>query len=161
VTPVRYQIAVGRAGLETAAGRYKIVEKIVNPPWHVPTSAWDLAGQTIAAGDPQNPLKARWLGFHDGQGIHGTDDVASLGSAASAAASAWRSATSSSSTSWCARARRCSCNSASGWALPPGLAHRDCLRSPGSAFIVCCAPTTGASAAAATPGRRWTSAPCR
>jgi lipoprotein-anchoring transpeptidase ErfK/SrfK len=84
VTPVRYQIAVGRAGLETAAGRYKIVEKIVNPPWHVPTSAWagDLAGQTIAAGDPQNLLKARWLGFHDGQGIHGTDDVASLGSAA-------------------------------------------------------------------------------
>ncbi|MDX6679135.1 MAG: L,D-transpeptidase ErfK/SrfK, partial [Solirubrobacteraceae bacterium] len=81
----KYRIAVGRAGLETAAGRYKIVEKIVNPPWHVPNSDWagDLAGQTIPPGDPQNPLEARWMGFHDGQGIHGTADVDSLGTAAS------------------------------------------------------------------------------
>ena len=81
----RYKIAVGQAGLETAAGRYEIQEKVVNPPWHVPTSSWagDLAGQTIAPNDPRNPLEARWMGFHDGQGIHGTDDLASLGTAAS------------------------------------------------------------------------------
>ncbi|MEA2241501.1 MAG: L,D-transpeptidase ErfK/SrfK [Solirubrobacteraceae bacterium] len=81
----RYPIAVGRAGLETAAGRYKIQDKVVNPPWHVPQSSWagDLAGKTIPAGDPQNPLEARWMGFHDGQGIHGTNDIASLGTAAS------------------------------------------------------------------------------
>jgi lipoprotein-anchoring transpeptidase ErfK/SrfK len=81
----RYRIAVGRAGLETAAGRYKIVEKIVNPPWHVPNSDWagDLAGQTIAPDDPRNPLEARWMGFHAGQGIHGTSDLDSLGTAAS------------------------------------------------------------------------------
>jgi lipoprotein-anchoring transpeptidase ErfK/SrfK len=81
----RYTIAVGKAGLETAAGRYRIREKVVDPPWHVPDSAWagDLAGRTIPPNDPQNPLIARWLGFHDGQGIHGTDDVASLGTAAS------------------------------------------------------------------------------
>jgi lipoprotein-anchoring transpeptidase ErfK/SrfK len=81
----RYKIAVGRAGLETAAGRYKIQEKIVNPDWHVPDSDWagDLAGQTIPYGDPQNPLVARYMGFHDGQGIHGTADLASLGTAAS------------------------------------------------------------------------------
>jgi lipoprotein-anchoring transpeptidase ErfK/SrfK len=81
----RYPIAVGRQGLETAAGRYKIQEKVVNPPWHVPQSSWagDLAGRTIPPGDPQNPLQARWMGFHDGQGIHGTDDIASLGTAAS------------------------------------------------------------------------------
>jgi len=81
----RYKIAVGKAGLETAAGRYEIAEKIVNPDWHVPDSDWagDLAGRTIPAGDPQNPLEARWLGFHDGQGIHGTADLASLGTAAS------------------------------------------------------------------------------
>jgi lipoprotein-anchoring transpeptidase ErfK/SrfK len=81
----RYRIAVGKAGLETAAGRYKIVEKVVNPPWHVPNSDWagELAGQTIAPGDPQNPLEARWMGFHDGQGIHGTADTGSLGTAAS------------------------------------------------------------------------------
>ena len=81
----RYKIAVGKAGLETAAGRYKIQEKIVNPDWHVPNSDWagDLAGQTIPYGDPQNPLEARYMGFHDGQGIHGTSDLASLGTAAS------------------------------------------------------------------------------
>jgi lipoprotein-anchoring transpeptidase ErfK/SrfK len=57
----------------------------VDPPWHVPDSAWagDLAGRTIPPDDPQNPLVARWMGFHDGQGIHGTDDITSLGSAAS------------------------------------------------------------------------------
>jgi len=81
----KYKIAVGKAGLETTAGRYKIREKVVNPPWHVPMSDWagELAGQTIAPGDPRNPLEARWMGFHDGQGIHGTADVASLGTAAS------------------------------------------------------------------------------
>jgi lipoprotein-anchoring transpeptidase ErfK/SrfK len=81
----KYRIAVGRAGLETAAGRYKIEQKDVNPAWHVPNSSWagDLAGKTIPPGDPQNPLEARWMGFHDGQGIHGTADIASLGTAAS------------------------------------------------------------------------------
>ena len=81
----RYKIAVGRAGLETAAGRYKIREKIVDPPWHVPNSSWagSLAGRTIPPNDPQNPLEARWMGFFNGQGIHGTDDLASLGTAAS------------------------------------------------------------------------------
>ncbi len=81
----KYKIAVGKAGLETAAGRYKIEEKIVNPDWHVPDSDWagDLAGRTIPYGDPQNPLEARYMGFHDGQGIHGTKELASLGTAAS------------------------------------------------------------------------------
>jgi lipoprotein-anchoring transpeptidase ErfK/SrfK len=32
---------------------------------------------------PDNPLKARWMGFLGGAGIHGTDDVGSLGGAAS------------------------------------------------------------------------------
>jgi lipoprotein-anchoring transpeptidase ErfK/SrfK len=81
----RYKIAVGQIGLETAAGRYKIQEKIVNPAWHVPDSSWAgaLAGRTIPYGDPQNPLKARYMGFHDGQGIHGTAELSSLGTAAS------------------------------------------------------------------------------
>ncbi|MDQ3724156.1 MAG: L,D-transpeptidase/peptidoglycan binding protein [Actinomycetota bacterium] len=81
----RYEIAVGKAGTETTAGRYKIVEKIVNPPWHAPNKAWagELAGQTIPPNDPRNPLEARWMGFHDGQGIHGTEELSSLGSAAS------------------------------------------------------------------------------
>ena len=78
-------IAVGQAGLETKAGRYKIEDKQVDPAWHVPNSDWagELAGQTIPPGDPDNPLKARWMGFFDGQGIHGTDEISSLGESAS------------------------------------------------------------------------------
>ena len=34
-------------------------------------------------GVPENLLKERWMGIFDGAGIHGTDDVASLGTAAS------------------------------------------------------------------------------
>jgi len=79
-----YTIAVGQAGLETPAGTYSIDDKQVNPSWYVPDSAWagDLAGQVIPPG-PEDPLKARWMGFYSGAGIHGTDDVASLGTAAS------------------------------------------------------------------------------
>ncbi len=79
-----YTIAVGQAGLETPAGQYTIDDKQVDPSWYVPDSAWagDLAGQVIPPG-PADPLKARWMGFWQGSGIHGTDDLASLGTAAS------------------------------------------------------------------------------
>jgi lipoprotein-anchoring transpeptidase ErfK/SrfK len=81
----RYGIAVGQAGLETPAGRYRIRNKQVNPAWHVPHSAWagSLAGQTIPGGVPGNPLKARWLGIANGVGIHGTAEDWSIGTAAS------------------------------------------------------------------------------
>ena len=80
-----YPIAVGRVGLETPAGQYKIANKAINPAWHVPNSPWagDLAGKTIPGDDPSNPIKARWLGVYDGVGIHGTSDDASIGSNAS------------------------------------------------------------------------------
>ena len=79
-----YTIAVGRQGLETPAGEYTVTDKQVNPSWHVPNSSWagSLAGQVIPPG-PQDPLKARWIGITDGAGIHGTEDIGSLGSAAS------------------------------------------------------------------------------
>jgi len=79
-----YTIAVGMQGLETPAGLYAIQEKQVNPSWQVPNSSWagNLAGQLIPPG-PEDPLKARWMGFNGGAGIHGTDDTGSLGSAAS------------------------------------------------------------------------------
>jgi lipoprotein-anchoring transpeptidase ErfK/SrfK len=79
-----YRIAVGQAGLETPAGTYTIYDKQTNPTWHVPDSEWagKLAGKTIPPG-PDNPIKARWMGFYDGAGIHGTDAINSLGTAAS------------------------------------------------------------------------------
>jgi lipoprotein-anchoring transpeptidase ErfK/SrfK len=80
-----YSIAVGQVGLETPAGLYHIQNKAVNPAWNVPNSAWagSLAGQVIPGGAPNNPLKARWMGIFDGAGIHGTDAIGSIGTAAS------------------------------------------------------------------------------
>ena len=80
-----YPIAVGQVGLETPAGLYHIQNMAVDPAWSVPNSAWagDLAGTVVPGGTPENPLKARWMGIFAGAGIHGTDDLASLGSAAS------------------------------------------------------------------------------
>jgi lipoprotein-anchoring transpeptidase ErfK/SrfK len=80
-----YRVAVGQVGLETPAGLYHVQNKAVNPAWHVPNSDWagDLAGHVISGTDPENPIKARWLGIYNGAGIHGTDELNSLGSAAS------------------------------------------------------------------------------
>ena len=51
----------------------------------MPNSDWagKLAGKVIPPGDPGNPIKARWMGIYNGAGIHGTDAVGSLGTAAS------------------------------------------------------------------------------
>jgi lipoprotein-anchoring transpeptidase ErfK/SrfK len=69
-----YPIAVGMQGLETTPGMYAIQWKQVNPPWYVPNDSWagSLAGQTIPPG-PQDPLKARFMSFNGGAGIHGID----------------------------------------------------------------------------------------
>ena len=69
-----YPIAVGMQGLETTAGLYHIQWKQVDPPWYVPNSAWAgaLAGKTIPPG-PEDPLKARFMAFNGGAGIHGID----------------------------------------------------------------------------------------
>jgi lipoprotein-anchoring transpeptidase ErfK/SrfK len=69
-----YPIAVGKQGLETPAGLYDVQWKETNPSWHVPNSAWagSLAGQTIPPG-PDDPIKARWMAFNGGAGIHGID----------------------------------------------------------------------------------------
>jgi hypothetical protein len=79
-----HPISVGDIGHRTPAGKYEISNKAVNPTWHVPDSDWagDLAGETIPPG-PDNPIKSRWLGIEDGIGIHGTDEVESIGERAS------------------------------------------------------------------------------
>jgi lipoprotein-anchoring transpeptidase ErfK/SrfK len=79
-----YPIAVGRQGLETPAGLYDIQSMQVNPSWHVPNSPWagTLAGRVIPPG-PDDPIKARWMGFNGGAGIHGTAEDGSIGTAAS------------------------------------------------------------------------------
>lgn len=80
-----YRVAIGQVGFDTPAGLYDIQNKAVDPAWNVPNREWagSLAGTVVPGGVPQNPLKARWMGIYDGAGIHGTDDIASLGTAAS------------------------------------------------------------------------------
>jgi lipoprotein-anchoring transpeptidase ErfK/SrfK len=69
-----YPIAVGKQGLETPVGLYDVQWKETNPSWHVPNAPWagDLAGKTIPPG-PDDPIKARWMAFNGGAGIHGID----------------------------------------------------------------------------------------
>jgi lipoprotein-anchoring transpeptidase ErfK/SrfK len=80
-----YRVGIGAAGFATPAGTYRIESEAADPAWYVPNKPWagELAGKVIPSGDPRNPIKARWLGFHDGAGIHGTSDLASIGTAAS------------------------------------------------------------------------------
>lgn len=69
-----YEIAVGMQGLETPPGLYHIQWKQVDPPWYVPNKAWAgaLAGTVVPPG-PADPLKARFMSFDGGAGIHGID----------------------------------------------------------------------------------------
>jgi lipoprotein-anchoring transpeptidase ErfK/SrfK len=81
-----YEIAVGMEGLETPAGLYHIQWEQVNPPWFVPKKAWAgaLAGTVVPPG-PSDPLKARFMSFDGGAGIHGIDpsEYSSIGHDAS------------------------------------------------------------------------------
>ncbi len=69
-----YEIAVGMQGLETPPGLYHIQWEQENPPWYVPNKAWAgaLAGTVVPPG-PADPLKARFMSFSGGAGIHGID----------------------------------------------------------------------------------------
>ncbi len=81
-----YSVAIGQVGLETPAGLYHVQNKAVNPAWTMPNSSWVAPkdrGKVIPGGTAANPLKARWLGIFAGAGIHGTDNVGSIGTAAS------------------------------------------------------------------------------
>ncbi len=81
-----YEIAVGMEGLETPAGLHKIEWEQVDPPWYVPKKAWagSLAGTVVPPG-PSDPLKARFMSFDGGAGIHGIDpsEYSSIGHDAS------------------------------------------------------------------------------
>jgi lipoprotein-anchoring transpeptidase ErfK/SrfK len=81
-----YEIAVGMEGLETPGGLHKIEWEQVDPPWYVPKKAWAgaLAGTVVPPG-PADPLKARFMSFDGGAGIHGIDpsEYSSIGHDAS------------------------------------------------------------------------------
>jgi len=68
-----YTVATGTNNI-TPVGTFKIIEKIVSPPWYK-------GGKIIPAGTPENILGSRWMGLDkEGYGIHGTTDPKTLGS---------------------------------------------------------------------------------
>jgi hypothetical protein len=80
-----YSVAVGQPAYPTPEGLFVIQSKQVNPTWTAPNSPWagEAAGQSYSADDPNNPLKARWMGVSGSVGIHGTAQDYSIGTAAS------------------------------------------------------------------------------
>ncbi len=67
-----YRVATGINNC-TPVGSFKIINKIVNPPWYT-------AGGVIPPDSPKNILGSRWLGLSaQGYGIHGTTNPQSIG----------------------------------------------------------------------------------
>jgi lipoprotein-anchoring transpeptidase ErfK/SrfK len=79
-----YKVAVGRDKYPTPIGTFKIQKIVWNPSWRPPDSKWAQGKSAKGPGDPGNPMKVVKIFFHDPDYyIHGTDDVDSLGDAAS------------------------------------------------------------------------------
>jgi len=73
-----YTIASGTNN-STPVGTFKIIEKLVNPPWYKP------GGGMAPPGSPENILGTRWMGLNkEGYGIHGTTEPKSLGTQSTA-----------------------------------------------------------------------------
>lgn len=80
---IRYGIAHGLPKHETPTGSFYISEKIADPTWIPPDSAWAKEAEVTPPG-AENPLGTRWLGLNTGLlGIHGTPYSWSIGTQAS------------------------------------------------------------------------------
>jgi tetratricopeptide (TPR) repeat protein len=75
----RYPCRIGRLDYMTPEESYHIQTRTVDPTWTDP------AGRIIAAGERENELGTRWMGFKENPslGIHGTIHPETIGSAAS------------------------------------------------------------------------------
>jgi len=80
-----YAVAIGQDRYPTPVGTFTIEKIVWNPSWHPPPDAdWAKGKKAKGPGDPGNPMKVVKIFFQEPDYyIHGTDDVESLGSAAS------------------------------------------------------------------------------
>ena len=77
-----YPIGIGRQGFNTPVGSFSIIEKIVNPDWHVPKSIRREEPHlpAIVPAGPDNPLGSRALRLSLGDVlIHGTNRPFGIG----------------------------------------------------------------------------------
>jgi L,D-transpeptidase ErfK/SrfK len=71
-----FPIGIGREGFRTPLGRFSVVEKIVNPEWHVPKSIRKEKPELpdVVPAGPDNPLGSHALRLSEGTIlIHGTN----------------------------------------------------------------------------------------
>jgi lipoprotein-anchoring transpeptidase ErfK/SrfK len=80
-----FLVAVGTNRYPTPRGTFRIRKIVWNPSWRPPpNSEWAKDKVPRAPGDPENPMKVVKIFFREPDYyIHGTDQVESLGSAAS------------------------------------------------------------------------------
>lgn len=79
-----YGVAIGAAGFATPGGRWRIVNKQVNPRWINPGSAWAKDMPKVIPPGSSNPLGVRALALNARSIlIHGTANYGSIGRAAS------------------------------------------------------------------------------
>jgi murein L,D-transpeptidase YcbB/YkuD len=79
-----YDVAVGKDGHPTPTGQFSIQKIVWNPAWIPPDAKWAQGKSAQAPGHPANPMKLVKIFWKEPDYyIHGTDDMESLGSAAS------------------------------------------------------------------------------
>jgi L,D-transpeptidase ErfK/SrfK len=68
-----FPIGMGVLDLKTPSGEFRVVEKKVNPAWHIPKSLQAKYGMAVMPPGPDNPMGDRKLTLSWGDyGIHGT-----------------------------------------------------------------------------------------
>lgn len=79
-----YDIAVGRPNHPTPTGRFRTGDIVWNPSWRPPAEDWARDLQYQPPGAPANPMQGVKIYFQaPDYFIHGTNDPASIGEAAS------------------------------------------------------------------------------
>src|SRR3954452_50507 len=80
----KYSIAVGSKKHPTPMGHFTVRHIVWNPAWHPPDAKWAKGKTAKPPGHPDNPMKVVKIFFQEPDYyIHGTDDVDSIGEAAS------------------------------------------------------------------------------
>lgn len=86
-----YDIAHGLDEYPTPVGIFNMLRKAKRPDWHPPDKDWvgpelrDENGKPkiVPGSDPANPIRGAFLDLGNGIGVHGTSNVASIGTRAS------------------------------------------------------------------------------
>ena len=80
---IRQAVSVGRQGYDMPEGSWTLDRVDINPEWNPPDSEWARGEPRRPAGHPKNPMGQARLVFNMPYTVHGTDDLQSLGEAAS------------------------------------------------------------------------------